>query len=285
LTNVNRIPDIAGLIRGARFVAIAINVGRWAGAFARDSEALLRLQNILLQAAEGVRSDELNSEYQTLRKGLLSNPEYADLVPRMVRTSRDLTGVWAEMKAFADQWEPRRAEVRNFMGPLLDRAEEFEARAEGAAVEPARLETKSTSSDWTGSLSSQQRMAVARDLLPIVRASLESLIKDLQAPGHNGGPILDDQKEAIDNLKRLHAVIGEILEACEDGSWDEVVTQGLPAQASRYAKRAAKLLKEDPMPYAVSALMLGIFHAAGFPEIGGYLAGIALTVPKGAQPR
>ena len=37
-----------------------------------------------------------------------------------------------------------------------------------------------------------------------------------------------------------------------------------------YAKRAARALRDDPMPYLASALLLGIFEVCGLPGIAGY---------------
>ena len=47
-------------------------------------------------------------------------------------------------------------------------------------------------------------------------------------------------------------------------------------------QRAAKVLRDDPMPYLSSALLLGLFAACGIPDVGAYLGGIALTVKKHA---
>jgi hypothetical protein len=37
------------------------------------------------------------------------------------------------------------------------------------------------------------------------------------------------------------------------------------------------------MPYLSSALLLGVLTACGFPGVGGYLGGVALTVQKHAR--
>ena len=92
---------------------------------------------------------------------------------------------------------------------------------------------------------------------------------------------MDETAEAIENLRKLHETLGAILEQVEGGVWSEVQGQGLPVEAARYAKRAARALRDDPMPYAMSALLLGIFSACGFPSIAGYLGAVALTVQKG----
>ena len=71
-----------------------------------------------------------------------------------------------------------------------------------------------------------------------------------------------------------------MLTAADDGKLADVFNNGLPSEAARYAKRAAKALRDDPMPYAVSATILAIMTACGIPGIGGYLTGVALSMKK-----
>jgi hypothetical protein len=66
----------------------------------------------------------------------------------------------------------------------------------------------------------------------------------------------------------------------DSGRFEDDLGQSLAAEAARYAKRAARALRDDPMPYLWSALLLGIFEACGLPGIGGYLGGVALNVRK-----
>lgn len=59
--------------------------------------------------------------------------------------------------------------------------------------------------------------------------------------------------------------------------------ENLQAEVARYGKRAAKALRDDPMPYLSSALLVGLFTACGIPGLGAYLSGVALTVQKHAK--
>lgn len=274
-------------------MAIVVDVGPWEGKFNTDEEAIFRFQELLLEAAEGARTPELDGEYRELRNAFLKNPEFSDIVPRMVRIHRDLPSLWPYFKSFDPQWEPRRRHVRDEMEPLFVRAEELT----GSGVKkvdqdppwpgtPMPADSSSppsgaNPSDWTGIASPSQRLAAARQLLPIAQGSVERLIQTLSEPSHNGGPPLDERHEAIENLRKLHAALGSVLDAVEGGRWDEVNAQGLPAEAAKYAKRAARALRDDPMPYAVSAMVLGLLTVLGFPGIGAYLAGVAATVTKG----
>jgi len=109
---------------------------------------------------------------------------------------------------------------------------------------------------------------------------VEHLIATLEAPSHNGGPPLDETVAAIECLRQLHRALGEMLVAADEGKLEDAFNSGLPAEAARFGKRAAKAFRDDPMPYAVSATILAIMTACGVPGIAGYLAGVALTMKK-----
>lgn len=250
----------------------AIYGGAWGEKFESDLDALTAFQNVLLQAAEGARHAELDAEYRELRTYLLRNEEYADLVPRPVRQNRDLAAFWSEFKSFNPQWEPRRQWIREQFGPLFDRAE---------LLDQAKSEPLSASSQsWTGIASRSERLVAVQTLFPLARAAIESLIDELSKPSSNGGPILDEKQEAIDQLRLLHSALGALLDSIELGRFDDEMGGGLAADAARYAKRAAKALKDDPMPYLAAGLLLGILSACGLEGIGGYLSGVALTIRK-----
>lgn len=84
---------------------LSIEIGEFE-AHDNDLDAILRLQAILLQAAEGVRDPELDREYKTLRRALLGDLTYEGLIPTFVRRHRDLGSMWAALKSFNPQWEP-----------------------------------------------------------------------------------------------------------------------------------------------------------------------------------
>jgi hypothetical protein len=133
---------------------------------------------------------------------------------------------------------------------------------------------------WTGTEGRAARLRMVRGLLPLAQNAVDSMIATLSEPNANGGPLLDSRIEAIDELRRLHQALGELLTAVDNGHLDDELGQNLQAEVARYGKRVAKALRDDPMPYLSSALLLGLFTACGIPGLGGYLSGIALTVQK-----
>jgi hypothetical protein len=116
--------------------------------------------------------------------------------------------------------------------------------------------------------------------MPIAIHAVDHLIAALEAPGHNGGPPLEGTREAIENLRLLHRTLGGLLEAADDGRLDQPASGGLASEAARYAKRAARSLRDDPMPYAFSATILALLTACGLPGIGGYLADVAFNMKR-----
>lgn len=243
--------------------------------FDNDFEALLRLQAILLEAVEGARGPELDNEYKELRRRLLGDDTYIEVIPAFVRRNRDLGSLWPALKSFSPQWEPRRIEVRNQFEDALAMAERIEVFGKSVGAT-----TGYDPSAWTGAIKGSDRVKAVKTLLPIAQNAVEQLIATLETPRHNGGPPLDEMVTAIENLRQLHRMLGEMLTAADEGRLSGAFNDGLPAEAARYAKRAARALRDDPMPYAASALILGIMTACGMPDIGGYLMGVALSMKK-----
>lgn len=247
--------------------------------FASDLDFLLHFQNILLRAIEGARDEEINREYREMRAALLADPRYEDTIPQFVRRHRDLGSLWPTLKSFDPQWEPRRVEVRRQFEPALaeaDRTDPFGSPPQQSWAGDPPFD----STAWTGATKPGARLAAVKTMLPLARAAVERLIENLDAPRHNGGPPLDGTVEAIDALRSLHGLLGEIIQAADEGKLDQAYNDGMVLEACRYAKRAAKKLRDDPMPYAMSALLLSVLSACGFPGIAGFLSGVAANIQR-----
>lgn len=228
-------------------------------------EALERIQSIMLSRVENKLGVEEEREYRALRRSLMSNDIIREQLPRLVTVNSDLGGVWAMLRNASDKWEPRRQFIREQMQGSFD-------ASRNVAVEVP-------SSTWTGIRSDRERLAAARRLLPLAQATVEGLIAELERPQGNGGPPLDEQAEAIENLRHLHRVIGELLTSINADA-SRSLSQRLVDEAASYLSRAAQALRNDPMPYLVSAGLFSIFTALGGGAVGGYLAGIASRIRK-----
>jgi hypothetical protein len=243
--------------------------------FENDLDAIMRLQDIILQAVEGRRDGDLDKEYRDLRSALLEDPEYRGVVPKFVSRYRDLGSLWPVLKSFSPQWEPRRVEVRRQFEPALQAAELFEMFGSNGS-----RSTDYDSTAWTGATRPADRIIAVKTLIPVALPSIDQLISSLEAPRHNGGPPLDGTADAIHNLRLLHKVLGNLLTAADEGRLFDATNNDLGAEVARYAKRAARALRDDPIPYAMSGLLLGTLTACGFPGIGGFLSGVAGNIKR-----
>jgi hypothetical protein len=231
-----------------------------------DLELTQRLQSILINAAEGRRSVGDDAQYSDLRKEFLRRKLEA---PGFVRTHPSVDSFSALIKGTRSKAD-RVAQVRDqFAATLVSLEEDAPLGADSSA--------------WTGIQTPAAKLTAVRALLPLAQAAVEGMIAALEEPGDNGGPVLDERAEAIDNLRALHKSLGDLLQAADSGHLDDQLGEGLAAEAARYAKRAAQALKSDPMPYVASSLLLGLLTTCGLPGIGGYLGGVALTVRKNAE--
>lgn len=230
-------------------------------------EALERMQSILLSRVEAKPGPEVDREYRLLRRGLMSTPIIGQNLPRLVTVNSDLGGVWHVLKDASDQWEPRRHFVREQMRGALD------------AARAAALNPQVPSSGWTGIGSPREKLTVARKLLPLAQATVAGLIAELERPQGNGGPPLDERAEAIENLRELHRVIGELLSEVERQAVPSL-SQRLLDEAAGYLTRFAQSVRNDPMPYMVSAGLFSVLAVIGAGPVGGFLAGIASRIKK-----
>lgn len=231
------------------------------------SDAFLaeRLQSILINAADGRRSVGDDSQYPNLRREFLRR---ADAAPPLLMTHPSVDSFSAYIKGI--RGKPARVQVvRDEFGTLLE-------TLNGGSP------TIADASTWTGIVSRSERLRTVRNLLPLAQAAIEGMITALSDTGGNGAPLLDEREEAVGHLRRLHGALGDLLAAAESGHLDDELGQGLAAEAARYATRAARALRDDPMPYITSGLLHGLFAACGFPVVGSFLGGIAQNIRKNA---
>ena len=133
---------------------------------------------------------------------------------------------------------------------------------------------------WTGITSLKDRVIAFKQLAPIALAAVTTLITQLEVRGENGGPPLDERKEAIDALRALHEALSSLLASIEKPNFEWVDGEGLIASCAQFAIRSAETLKNDPIPFAVSGLLMGLCSVLGFPEVGGCLGAIVLEMQK-----
>jgi hypothetical protein len=215
-----------------------------------------------------------SAEYVAMRKELLNDPRYAGLAPKFLRRCRDTGALWSFAKGVNPHWEPRRQFVREQFEPLLEHLES------GKSAPSLRMPGNYDASAWTGIPSGPQRVHAVKTLIPVAQAAVACLIEHLEQPGHNGGPPLDEVETALENLRALHSALGKLLTVADEGKLASDKGEGLVVEIARFARRSAKALKDDPLPYAVSGTLLALFTACGIPGLGGYLGTVALMMTK-----
>jgi hypothetical protein len=137
------------------------------------------LQNILLSHATGGSEDE--AEYRELRQLFLELEETESLVPRFVRTCRNLSHFWEFIKSKFPTYRERRAFIRAEFQPLLDTLERM-----GSGSAPAdttvssqleRFGPASVHDLWSKAL--RRRQSDAEGAITMARTLLESVCKHI----------------------------------------------------------------------------------------------------------
>ncbi len=240
---------------------------RRSGSMKQRSDAFLieRLQSILINAADGRRNVSEDAQYPNLRKELLRRVEEP---PSLLATHPSIDSFVAYIKGIRSK--PARVQKVRDQFNLLSGGE-----AEGQP-------TTSESSTWTGIKSQSERLRTIRKILPLAQAAVEGMIASLSDTGGNGAPLLDEREEAVGHLRQLHTVLGDLLAVADAGHLADELGEGLAAEAARYATRAARALRDDPMPYVTAGLLHGLLAVCGFPGLGGFVGGIAQNIRKNA---
>ena len=214
-----------------------------------------RIQSILINAAEGRRSVGDDSEYPELRKELRRRKLDQ---PTLVNTHPSVDSFVAAIKGTSDRRE-RVQRIRDDFGwLLLSLANQDQGDTDAAA--------------WTGPIDRVSRLKVVRQLLPLARDTVERMIETLSEPGPNGGPLLDEQEEALRHLRQLHGTLGELLNAIDRGRFEDDLGQGLVADTVRLAKTVRDNLLDEPLPCAIAGLLLGIFTLGGHAAAGAFVS-------------
>lgn len=190
---------------------------------AEPFDRAVALQNLLIGRATGGSGDD--NGYKLLRREFMADPALAPLLPRYVRTCRDLNAFWSEAKHMSAQYEGRRTRIRSDFQPLLD-------HMEGKAVAPLDGGTTDAlsafSSDgvavvWRKAL--DRRDKDPEGAITAARTLLETVCKH----------ILDAAGEAYDDgwdLPRLYKQVAQRLNLAPSSHTEEVFKQILGGCAS-----------------------------------------------------
>lgn len=182
---------------------MATQVTKWPDGMT-DEEAVERLQSILILACEGNKDLSHGRDYKAIRAPMVARQDLADVVPKFVRSQRDLNAFWTYIKRVDPKWENRRAHVYEAFHPLFDRVE-------------GRTRPPTAASAWTGRRTPAQQARIVLAMVPDARLAIEMLLEEQQRGLHNGGEVEPERLQGIQRLKELHAELGELLRLAETG--------------------------------------------------------------------
>lgn len=167
-------------------------------------ERAMVLRNGLIALCEG-KNNMNDAVYRLLRREFMNDTSVANLVPQFVRTGQDTGAVWAYLKDFSGQWEPRRQFVRKEFAPLIDRLERGTALADTVISQAiGSFDAEDITAAWNKALA--RREADPAGAITAARTLLESVCKHL----------LEDDKGNLahgpnDDLPRLYRLVSEQL--------------------------------------------------------------------------
>jgi hypothetical protein len=165
-----------------------------------DFERAEYLQNMLIaQATSGSAND---NHYQELRRYFLGRPDTKKLVPRFVRTNRDLAQFWQFIKFRFSTYAERRNYIWSEFAPLLGFLETSEKIPADEPVSEAlkRFDEQGVHVVWSRAL--DRRRPDPEGAITAARTLLETVCKhilDEQGVGY------DDRKVELHQLYRLTA--------------------------------------------------------------------------------
>ena len=181
--------------------------------FTSELEAAESLQNLLLSCATGgARDDE---GYRRLRKHFVENESLAPLVPRWIRTNRDLAQFWPFIKTKFGSYAERRSFIWSEFAPLLRHLEGHTHKPSDAGIS---LTLKDFSADdvhviWEKAL--KRRESDPEGAITMAKTLLESVLKH----------ILDSRGisyEAKSDLVELYRLTAKELNLAPDQHTEEV---------------------------------------------------------------
>lgn len=175
------------------------------------------LQGMLITHATGGASD--SSHYQLLRSEFLSDPACKNLVPRFVRTNRNLDQFWQYIKGKFPTYAERRTFIWEEFAPLL---EHLETGAKTPSDKPIsdtleKLDESGVHAVWSKAL--ERRTSDPEGAITSARTLLESVCKH----------ILDDRGIVYDSnsieLHELYKLVAKELTLSPDQHNEKVFKQ------------------------------------------------------------
>lgn len=167
-------------------------------------ERAMVLRNGLVALCEG-RGNMSDAVYRLLRREFMNDSAVSSMVPQFVRTAQDTGAMWAYLKDYSGQWEPRRQFVRNEFALLIDRLERGAALADTVISDAlTTFDADAITGAWNKALA--RREADPAGAITAARTLLESVCKHLLEDAE-GEPTYGPN----DDLPKLYRQVSELL--------------------------------------------------------------------------
>ncbi len=135
------------------------------------------LQNMLVSRATGGFPNE--NEYHELREKLLSEQEIAGLLPRFIRTCRDLPQFWGYISKQSGSYQGRREHIWEAFRLLLERLEAGEAHPTDDSVASSLKELSAEAVDFQWRRALERRSTDPEGAITAARTLVETVCKHI----------------------------------------------------------------------------------------------------------
>lgn len=172
------------------------------------------MEGILIAAATGGSSD--NHIYEHLRREFMADPAIRDLLPRFVRTYRNLSAFWPYIKNQAGTYAERRQIISEAFTPLIDHLEGHNSAPGDIAISSVLegFDADGVYAVWSKALA--RRNTDPEGAITAARTLLETVVKR----------ILDEMGETYsekDDLPKLYARVATSLKLAPNVHTEEPI--------------------------------------------------------------
>jgi hypothetical protein len=142
-----------------------------------DFERAEYFQSILLARATGGGPDD--NHYLLMRQMLISNPNYAELLPRWVKTNRNLDQFWQYIKNKFPTYAERRQFLYDEINPLLEYLENKQTLPAAKSIDEVLSKFDSDGIHFAWKKALERKVRDPEGAITISRSILESVCKHI----------------------------------------------------------------------------------------------------------
>ncbi|WP_105253575.1 abortive infection family protein [Pseudoalteromonas sp. T1lg75] len=142
-----------------------------------DFERAEYFQSILLARATGGDADD--NHYLLMRQHLMSNPNYAEILPRWVKTNRNLDQFWQYIKNKFPSYAERRQFLYDEINPLLEYLETKQTLPAAKSIDEVLSKFDSDGIHFAWQKALERKAQDPEGAITISRSILESVCKHI----------------------------------------------------------------------------------------------------------